>query len=166
MDDEFFGDLTGDDHAGIDVGREENPQQAGVAKVVDGLAGHEQRAGEETYRNMGFLEAFDAAKELRLQDGFEAGYRETVGASTRIGHILGSLAVQAIAADFSVPRDDHDKSSSKETAQSKSAAILVRSFLDESQRENNCDCDEEEMSARLRKVERELGDASTKNGTV
>jgi hypothetical protein len=72
-DDEFFG----------------NDDEAYQAEFRPGLETHEDRAKEEEYRNIGYLEAFETNKEARLQEGFEAGYRETFDAALRIGELLG-----------------------------------------------------------------------------
>ena len=118
VEDELFGDLTADDHADQHE-RGVNPQQAaGAPHAVavapaagggeegggsggggdgGGLAGHETRANEAAFRKMGYLEAYDAAKEERLQEGFEAGYREAVDVAASVGLRLGRLVGRAAA---------------------------------------------------------------------
>jgi flagellar biosynthesis/type III secretory pathway protein FliH len=93
--DEFFG-LAHDDND------EHHDNLLGDAKeeslhllTTDGLAKHENRATEERYRNMGYLEAFEASKEARLQDGFEAGYRDAFELAMRIGDRFGKAAAQS-----------------------------------------------------------------------
>ena len=54
-----------------------------------GLLTAESRAVEERFQKLGYHEAYDAAKEERLQDGFEAGYKETFEISKEIGVLLG-----------------------------------------------------------------------------
>mmetsp|Transcript_13750 Transcript_13750/g.37814 ORF Transcript_13750/g.37814 Transcript_13750/m.37814 type:complete len:186 (-) Transcript_13750:908-1465(-) len=70
-DDDFFGD--GDD--------EDN----------DDLNDFDRRAMEERHKTIGYVDAFDAHKEERLQEGFEAGYRESYDASILLGRSLGSM---------------------------------------------------------------------------
>mmetsp|Transcript_61411 Transcript_61411/g.181532 ORF Transcript_61411/g.181532 Transcript_61411/m.181532 type:complete len:154 (-) Transcript_61411:317-778(-) len=146
-DDELFGDLTSDDHASEAFVNTEKSQQAstcGGAPIVDSLAKHEIRSGEENFRNLGYHEAFDAAKENLLQQGFEAGFRETISSSMRIGSTLGSLVVAGT------------KDGRLQTEKVQAAARSVRAFLDESQKEDYCSCGEEEMSSHFRIVEKEL----------
>ena len=126
VEDELFGDLTADDHADQHE-RGVNPQQAaGAPHTVavapaaaggeegggsgsggggggdgGGLAGHETRANEAAFRKMGYLEAYDATREERLQEGFEAGYREAVDVAAsvgmRLGRLVGRTAAVAVA---------------------------------------------------------------------
>ena len=60
------------------------------------MATHESRAAEEQFRNIGYLEAFEKAKEIRLQEGFEVGYRSTFPVSMRIGEVLGRASAVAL----------------------------------------------------------------------
>lgn len=73
-DDDFFGD--DDDDEG------------------DVLAEREIRAQEQQLENVGFLEAFEEAKEDKLQQGFEDGYTQNFDASVRIGELLGEAALE------------------------------------------------------------------------
>jgi hypothetical protein len=84
-DDEFFGNFD-DDQPSVS-----NPNCADTddRNLVEGMAEYESKATDEQFFNMGYLDAFDDAKEIRLQDGFEAGYRSVFDVSTRIGEILG-----------------------------------------------------------------------------
>lgn len=63
-----------------------------------GLAGHEARANEVAFHKMGYLEAYDAAKEERLQEGFEVGYCEAVDVAQSVGLRLGRLVGRAACA--------------------------------------------------------------------
>jgi len=155
--DELFGDLTADDHADQHE-RGVNPQHHAVAIAPaaaggggeeggGGLAGHETRANEAAFRNMGYLEAYDATKEERLQEGFEAGYREAVDVATsiglRLGRLVGRTAAGAVATTASTGSqgkrsgdtggdDDDDRRVEKEAAAAAArlAAKTVRTFLD------------------------------------
>jgi len=78
-----------------------------------GLAGHEARANEVAFHKMGYLEAYDAAKEERLQEGFEVGYREAVDVAQSVGLRLGRLVGRAASA-----------------ADTKLVSRTIRAFLD------------------------------------
>lgn len=97
-DDEFFGqdDSSGPDDVG---GGDTNLDNSG------GLALAESRALEERFRKLGFHEGYDAAKETMLQEGFEAGYKETFSIAQEIGALLGKMAMKSkVKADGSIDR--------------------------------------------------------------
>jgi hypothetical protein len=75
--DEFFGN----DDEGADINR------------LD-LGDRESRAKEEELKKIAYVEAYDVHKETRLQEGFEAGYKDTFKAAMRIGDLLGSTMAQ------------------------------------------------------------------------
>ena len=155
--DELFGDLTADDHAD-DHERAVNPQQAASAASAilvamssrlsevgggggggGGLAGHETRSNEAAFHKMGYLEAYDATKEERLQEGFEVGFREAADHAHSIGRRLGRLVGRTAAAS-ATGGDDEDGTRSKGDQQvkrdadavaSKLVARTIRAFLDE-----------------------------------
>lgn len=60
----------------------------------DVLAEREIRAQEQQIENVGFLEAFEEAKEDKLQQGFEDGYTQSFDVSVRIGELLGEAALE------------------------------------------------------------------------
>lgn len=149
--DELFGDLTADDHAD-DHERAVNPQQAASAASAiamssrlsggggggGGLAGHETRSNEATFHKMGYLEAYDATKEERLQEGFEVGFREAADHAHSIGRRLGQLVGRTAAAS-ATGGDDEDGTRSNGDQQvkrdadavaSKLVARTIRAFLD------------------------------------
>lgn len=131
--DELFGDLMGDDHESTH--REEqdvNPQTASTSDVttsrhgVNGLAGHEIRANEDSFHKMGYLEAYDAAKDTMLQGGFETGYRETVErAKEGVGLALGKLIASGLMGSSTCITTTKDKEKARKVAST------VRTFLDE-----------------------------------
>jgi hypothetical protein len=59
------------------------------------LAQHETLAKERDLAAIGYFESYDENKDERLQDGFEAGYRQTFDVSTRIGEIFGQMIAHA-----------------------------------------------------------------------
>ena len=159
--DELFGDLTADDHAD-DHERVVNPQQAAAAVSAaaggdysddgntsrtsssgvegGGLAGHETRSNQAAFHKMGYLEAYDATKEERLQEGFEVGYRESVELAQSIGLHMGRLVGRTastltrstgnnVGGGGGGDDDDQDNGEADAVA-SKLVARTVRAFLD------------------------------------
>jgi hypothetical protein len=85
-DDEFFGNQ--DDSSSY----HENDNDAEHGAGRSGLALHESRAREEELKTIGYLDSYDANKEVLLQEGFEQGYRETYHVAMRIGMLLGQAS--------------------------------------------------------------------------
>lgn len=106
--DEFFGNDKDDDDENSDI--------------LD-LADRESRAKEEELKKIAYVEGYDDNKETRLQEGFEAGYKETFEAAMRIGEFLGkSRARTKFSADA-----DHTSIESKDA--SINIALRIRQFL-------------------------------------
>lgn len=89
-----------DDFFGEQLDEDSNVSPSGVDEIETekarrGLNEHENRAGEENYRNVGYLDAFEQSKEVRLQDGFEAGYREVIKDSSDLGYKFGRIAIKS-----------------------------------------------------------------------
>mmetsp|Transcript_2844 Transcript_2844/g.5131 ORF Transcript_2844/g.5131 Transcript_2844/m.5131 type:complete len:164 (-) Transcript_2844:55-546(-) len=59
------------------------------------MAEREFLAKENELKKIGFLDAYDENKEVRLQEGFEAGVIETFDSAVRIGKILGDVTTLA-----------------------------------------------------------------------
>ena len=143
--DELFGDLTADDHAD-DHERAVNPQQpASAASAVamsscevgggggGGLAGHETRSNEAAFHKMGYLEAYDATKEERLQEGFEVGFRETLDLACSIGLTLGRLVGRTASTcndGASTSNGNQQVKRDADAVASKLVARTIRAFLD------------------------------------
>ena len=137
--DELFGDLTGDDHAD-DHERAVNPQQPASAEATcmsssevgggGGLAGHETRSNEAAFHKMGYLEAYDATKEERLQEGFEVGFRETVDLACSIGLTLGRLVGRTANDGASTSNGNQKVTRDADAVASKLVARTIRAFLD------------------------------------
>jgi hypothetical protein len=85
LDDEFFGndDDEVDSHRGNS----------------DAMAKYDTRARETQFKNVGYLEAYEASKETRLQEGFETGYREVYDNSIRVGELLGEITAASLLLD-------------------------------------------------------------------
>ena len=159
VEDELFGDLTADDHAD-DHERAVNPQQAasaasattavssvsaaaGGARNISsseveggggGLAAHETRSNEAAFHKMGYLEAYDATKEERLQEGFEVGFREALDLAHSIGRRLGRLVGRTANANGGNDEDgsngDQQAKRDADAVASKVVAGTIRAFLD------------------------------------
>eukprot|EP00586_Coscinodiscus_wailesii_P015145 CAMPEP_0172507936 /NCGR_PEP_ID=MMETSP1066-20121228/207942_1 /TAXON_ID=671091 /ORGANISM="Coscinodiscus wailesii, Strain CCMP2513" /LENGTH=141 /DNA_ID=CAMNT_0013285695 /DNA_START=71 /DNA_END=496 /DNA_ORIENTATION=- len=95
--DEFFGDQSDntEEVCSLSILTQENPQQA-ASHIVDGLSQHEKHAIQDKFRKIGFLEAFDESKELKLQQGFEEGYKEALDKSFHAGNIIGEVTTMHI----------------------------------------------------------------------
>jgi hypothetical protein len=70
-------------------GNDDDDEDDGNTNILN-LADRESRSKEEELKKIAYVEAYDDNKETRLQEGFEAGYRETYKAAMRIGELLGS----------------------------------------------------------------------------
>lgn len=62
---------------------------------VDFMALQEGKAAERNLQTTAYLDAFDEHKEARLQQGFEAGYREVHALAHQLGERLGKLVARA-----------------------------------------------------------------------
>lgn len=63
---------------------------------ADSLAKMDARAQDARFHNLGFHEAFEQAKETRLQEGFEAGYKQAFERAQKLGKQLGDLSAQSV----------------------------------------------------------------------
>ena len=84
--DDFFGTVEEDEVADhrCEDGHELN----------SGLAIAESTATSQHFQTIGFHETYEENKDNKLQEGFEAGYRENVDISMRIGELLGELTMR------------------------------------------------------------------------
>lgn len=119
--------LEGNSSFDVAVGGELDGTDEGIGFEVDtsGLAAAESRALEERFRNLGFHEGYDAAKEERLQEGFEAGYMETFALSKEIGALVGKIAMKTKLAD----EESDVRNSAATTGLEESVKWLVRERL-------------------------------------
>jgi len=115
-----------------DHGESEQAEQANNPPVGQGgLSAAEARATEDRFRTIGYHEAYDQSKEERLQEGFEAGYRDSFDAAFRVGEILGREAMGAKL----LALKHHQQSSSDNLPQTVSSklptdlAVIVRNHL-------------------------------------
>lgn len=52
----------------------------------------DDKANNQRHHNLGYVEAFETAKDIQLQQGFDKGYGDTIHHAQRIGNILGRWA--------------------------------------------------------------------------
>lgn len=98
-DDEFFGNQS-DSYS--DYEREhENEHEHGHGH--GSLEKHEEQAQRETHKNIGYHEAYDEYKEIKLQQGFEDGYRGTIDDAMKLGMLLGKCVAASV---FHVENED------------------------------------------------------------
>jgi len=87
-DDEFFGKFDCESDSAekerLDDGHRE----------YNGLMEAEEQAAKERFRTLGYHEAYDKNKDVRLQEGFEFGYEKAYEVSIRIGKMLGKTAIE------------------------------------------------------------------------
>jgi flagellar biosynthesis/type III secretory pathway protein FliH len=65
-----------------------------IADVDDDMLPYlEDKAQQDANRNIGFLEAYDESKELKLQEGFEAGYSSVFEDGVKLGEYLAEASL-------------------------------------------------------------------------
>jgi hypothetical protein len=90
-DDEFFGSQESDEEI------MEHQQSTTITNrfhdtEFGSLAEREFLAKENELKSIGFLDAYESHKEVKLQAGFEAGLVDTYGVAIQIGKIIGELS--------------------------------------------------------------------------
>jgi hypothetical protein len=91
-DDEFFGDDNDDD--------EHDHENPSLRKCTDGhelhsgLAVADFNASQSHYQKLGYHAAYDEHKDLDVQNGFEAGYKEAYNPAFSIGEMLGEATMK------------------------------------------------------------------------
>ena len=93
-------------------------------ELDSGLAVAESSATNERFRNLGYHEAYDATKDVRLQEGFDNGYKDAYEVSSRIGELLGRAMIQS------------KLGKGKNKDRISNAAKLIRSVLTDVERDN------------------------------
>lgn len=61
----------------------------------DDMAERDTRAIETRFQNIAYLDAWEETKEIRLQQGFDAGYQDVYEVAGRLGEQLGRLVAKA-----------------------------------------------------------------------
>ena len=87
------------------------------------LGERETVARQQELQTLGYVEAYDETKDSLLQQGFEAGYRETHNAALRLGNLLGRIAAEE---HLLGSQSDGDKAEKK---QAEEASRQVYEFL-------------------------------------
>jgi len=142
--DDFFGDQ--EDDSVVDTPDEKNKVDSeSTLHQSGGLAEREMRFTQEQFRNMGYLEAYDETKEERLQEGFEAGYKDFFEAAMIMGEALGEATSPLWQDDLLTLSEDDDNV--KRVVQS------VRSFLTQVDKEEE---DSEAMQESIDKLTEQL----------
>jgi hypothetical protein len=105
-DDDFFGDHDDDDH------HEEHPnlmQCTDGHELHSGLAVAEAKSSQSRYQKLGYHAAYDEHKDLNVQDGFEAGYKEVYNHAFKIGEMLGEATMKhklSVKGKTATPKSD------------------------------------------------------------
>jgi hypothetical protein len=165
-DDDFFGDH--DDHDEHDF--EDEDEHPSSRQCVDGhelhsgLAVADFKASQSHYQKLGYHAAYDEHKDLDVQNGFEAGYKEVYNQAFSIGEMLGQATMKhkllrgktATATTTSeIPKgDDADKEEGRDPSYLK-AAKKIRGVLTDT-------ADKEESTKKaynLRDLQREVENA-------
>jgi hypothetical protein len=92
----------------------------------------ESAAIEQRFHTIGYHEAYDQSNEVRLQEGFENGYRDTYDASCRIGELLGKVIMQSKLLELREQQSSNGEENARDNAGSLLAfkvARTVRTFL-------------------------------------
>lgn len=111
-------------------------------ELDSGLAAAESTASANRHRLLGYHESYDQSKEVRLQEGFEDGFRKSFDTAVRIGSLLGRHSIQS-----------HGEEKGEQTGQLLHAARLARSRL--------IDITSTPNSDKLQKLEKDLTEILT-----
>jgi hypothetical protein len=132
--DDFFGTAEESDPRRCEDGYE----------LHSGLAVAESAATAQRFRTIGYHEAYEESKDIKLQEGFEAGYNSNFDVAMRIGELLGDVTMQARL---------NESSDTKNT--SLKALRLAQDYLtekEEKEGENDLNKLEEELTSSLSKT--------------
>lgn len=114
-------------------GNESTDSDGNYNELDSGLAVAESRAQNDRFRKIGYHEAYEAAKEERLQEGFEDGYLETFAISKEVGAWLGKMAMNSKILSSASSSSNPDAQSAAPTASAndslKKSVKLIRDRL-------------------------------------
>jgi hypothetical protein len=105
-DDEFFGGHDEHDH------EHDHPslrQCTDGHELHSGLAVAESNASQSHYQKLGYHAAYDEHKDLNVQDGFEAGYKEVYNQAFSIGEMLGEATMKHKLVRGKMKTDDKEE---------------------------------------------------------
>jgi hypothetical protein len=151
-DDDFFGEH--DDHD------EHEHENSSLRKCADGqelhsgLAVADFNASQSHYQKLGYHAAYDEHKDLDVQNGFEAGYKEVYNQAFSVGEMLGEATMKHKLLRGKNQGDDTDKEKGRDPAYLE-AAKKIRGVLTDT-------ADKEESTKKaynLRDLQREVENA-------
>lgn len=93
--DEFYGKQSSESDASTDGNRCSTTDDVKPSDPFGNVATHEYRSRERSIKTLSYLDGYDETKEVKLQDGFSHGYRQSFNDAFRIGRKLGSLCAKA-----------------------------------------------------------------------
>eukprot|EP00553_Chaetoceros_curvisetus_P014546 CAMPEP_0204643422 /NCGR_PEP_ID=MMETSP0718-20130828/693_1 /ASSEMBLY_ACC=CAM_ASM_000674 /TAXON_ID=230516 /ORGANISM="Chaetoceros curvisetus" /LENGTH=177 /DNA_ID=CAMNT_0051664621 /DNA_START=149 /DNA_END=682 /DNA_ORIENTATION=- len=143
--DEFFGDQSSCDEyengSRYEYAYEDASKEHHDGHGYGSLSKHDHMAQHEQYKNIGYHESFDQFKEVKLQEGFEAGYTQHINDAHKIGMLLGrsilrdvKLGTTRTQAEFK--SQTRDQSEGIDQPHSSSAVTYVKKFLEKAQNED------------------------------
>mmetsp|Transcript_12136 Transcript_12136/g.22728 ORF Transcript_12136/g.22728 Transcript_12136/m.22728 type:complete len:185 (+) Transcript_12136:26-580(+) len=91
------------------------------------LSLQESMAQDQVYKNIGYHQAYDRCKEVKLQEGFEAGYRTYIDDAMRLGDLLGKQIMMAMMTN---------ETSSYDSRKVSSVITNIKNYLMQSQSES------------------------------
>jgi hypothetical protein len=160
-DDDFFGEH--DDHDEHEHENSSLRQCADGHELHSGLAVADFNASQSHYQKLGYHAAYDEHKDLDVQNGFEAGYKEVYNQAFSVGEMLGEATMKhkllrgktATTTPSEIPKgDDTDKEKGRDPAYLE-AAKKIRGVLTDT-------ADKEESTKKaynLRDLQREVENA-------
>jgi hypothetical protein len=89
----------------------------------------DEKANSEIFHNIGYVEAFESAKDVRLQQGFEQGYRVTIDKAQSMGKLLGTWAASQWFENHTNANTQQEDVTTRNVREEYDAAIVVRDFI-------------------------------------
>jgi len=126
-DDEFFGNQSSDesytdDHSNHNQNQSYNQSHNNNKNEYGTMSQYESKSEQEKYRKLGYHESFDINKDLKLQQGFDDGYDETMEYAFKIGTLLGQGVFETELNEIIKNDDDEDE-----------IPLIVRQYLEKEQ---------------------------------
>ncbi len=139
--DEFFGDQSSSDEYENGHTYEASKEQQHDGHGYGSLSKHEHLAQHQQYKNIGYHESFDQFKEVKLQEGFEAGYTQHINDAHEIGMLLGrsillDMKLGTTRKGAESEPQEQTESESIDLTQSSSSIAYVKEFLERVQNED------------------------------
>ena len=154
--DDFYGDQSSELAADSDDGDPIDP--------FGNVAIHEFRSLESSIQTLSYLDGYDETKELKLQEGFSKGYRQSFHDAFRVGRCLGSLCATAAKDELLAPGAVHKENSgarnldqSAVTKAINDPVVLIKRFLEEEILIGSNKCNDAKYNQALMQLENLLG---------